>query len=64
MPADRNTTWLSPEESGERRLCIDMTYTNTCIKQICYEIPSIDGITHELNRATVFSKFDLKQAYH
>ena len=46
------------------RLRIDLMYPNTAIKKDRNEITTTDDIIYELNGLTVFSKLDIKQAYH
>lgn len=62
-------SWISPlivvsKSSGGFRLCVDMREANKAIRRENYPMPTIETCLNELNRATVFSKIDLKKAYH
>ena len=60
------TTWASPvvvapKQSGEMTLC---GYANEAIIRERLPIPTIDEVLEELNGSTVFSKLDLRCAFH
>ncbi|XP_041372765.1 uncharacterized protein K02A2.6-like [Gigantopelta aegis] len=63
------TPWVSPivavpKKSGGIRICVDMREVNHAIKREKHIMPTIDVLINDLNGATVFSKLDLKAAYH
>jgi hypothetical protein len=63
------TSWVSPllvipKKDGEIRLCIDMRMANQAIQREIHPTPTIDGLIHKLNGATVFTKLNLRSGYH
>ena len=63
------TGWVSPvvlvnKFDGRIRLCVDMREPNKAIERIRHVIPTIDDLKQKINGATVFSRLDLKNAYH
>jgi len=63
------TTWVSPlvvapKPDEDIRVCIDMRRANEAIVRERHPIPTIEEILYDLNRATVFSKLDLKWGFH
>ena len=63
------TPWVSPlviipKKNGEVRLCIDMRRAKKAINREIHPSPTVDDLVHNLNRATVFTKLDLRQGYH
>ncbi|XP_044759177.1 uncharacterized protein K02A2.6-like [Coccinella septempunctata] len=61
--------WVSPivpvpKGPNEIRLCVDMRRANEAVLHEKHPIPVIDDIAPLLKDVTVFSKVDLKQAYH
>ena len=61
--------WMSqvvvvPKANGDIRLCVDMRRANEAVIHERYAIPTIDGILNDLNQSQVFSKLDIKWAYH
>ena len=66
---DGPTEWVSPvvivpKSNGDIRLCVDMRQANTAIRRERYQIPTVDEILQDLNGSKVFSKLDIKWAYH
>ena len=62
------TSWVSPllvipKKDGEIRLCIDMRMANQEIQREIHPTPTIDGLIHKLNGATVFTKLNLRSGY-
>jgi len=52
-------------EKGKKRLCVDYSQTiNIHTEADSYPLPRIDDMINNLAKYTVFSTFDLKQAYH
>lgn len=67
--AEGPTPWVSPivvapKPNGDIRLCVDMRQANQAIIRERYPIPAVDEILQNLNRSSVFSKLDLKLAFH
>ena len=70
-PAVSPTPWVSPvvlvpkpKQPGGVRLCVVMREANKAISRERHLLPTLDEVTHDLDGATVFSKFDLNQGYH
>lgn len=62
-------TWVSPlvvvlKDSGDIRLCIDMRQVNKAVLRETHPLPTIEDIRWKLNGATVFSRLDIKDAFH
>jgi hypothetical protein len=53
-----------PKKSGELRLCVDYRGLNAITIKNRYPIPLISELLDRLGNSTVFSKLDLKNAYH
>jgi transposase InsO family protein len=53
-----------PRKSGELRLCVDYRGLNAITIKNRYPLPLIGELLDRLNGATVFSKIDLRNAYH
>ena len=63
------TPWISlvvvlPKPNGDIRLCVDMRQANSAIVRERHPIPTVDGVLHDLNGSTVFSKLGIKWAFH
>jgi transposase InsO family protein len=68
---DGPTPWVSPvvivpkpKNPSEIRMCVDMRCPNTAIVRERHIMPTVHDIQNELNGSNVFSKLDLKNAYH
>ena len=53
-----------PKPNGDIRLCVDMRQANGAIVRERHPILTVDEILHNLNGSTVFSKLDIKWAFH
>lgn len=67
--AERPTPWVSPvvvvlKKNYNIRLCVDMRQANAAVIRECHPIPTVDEVLLELNQSTVFSKLDVKWAFH
>ena len=67
--AEGPTPWISPvvvvpKPNGDIRLCVDMRQANSAIVRERHPIPTVDEVLHDLNGSTVFSKLDIKWAFH
>ncbi|XP_054709030.1 uncharacterized protein K02A2.6-like [Uloborus diversus] len=62
------TSWTSnivcvEKPNGKLRICLNPLELNKALKRPRYIMPSLEEVLHELNGATVFSKFDLQNGY-
>lgn len=55
---------VAPKGPDDVRICIDMRRANEAIERENHPLPSMDDFLPQLNDAKVFSKLDVKQAYH
>ena len=67
--AEGPTPWISPvvvvpKPNGDIRLCVDMRQANGAIVRERHPIPTVDEVLRDLNGSTVFSKLDIKWAFH
>ena len=53
-----------PKKSGELRLYIDYRGLNAITLKNQYPLPFINELLDRLNSSTIFSKIDLRNAYH
>ena len=53
-----------PRKSGELRLCVDYRGLNAITVKNRYPLPLVDEMLDRLNGSSVFSKIDLRNAYH
>ena len=63
------TPWVSPvvvvpKGDNDIRLCIDMRRANSAIIRERHPIPTVDEVLYDLNQSTIFSKLDIKWAFH
>lgn len=69
-PVNEHSSWVSsmvivPKAgSNEVRICIDMRRANQAIKRENHPLPVMDDFLPHIKGATVFSKLDIKQAFH
>ena len=66
---DEPTPWLNPivvvpKTDGGIRLCIDMRCANKAIEHTRYPTPTVDDLKIELKGAKLFTKLDMKSAFH
>lgn len=66
--AEGPTPWVSPvvvlPKGEDIRLCVDMRQANTAIIRERHPIPTVEDVLYDLNQSTVFSKIDIKWAFH
>ena len=67
--ANQPTPWISPivvtpKKDGGIRLCVDMREANQASERERHTMPTLQDFKAEVNGAKLFSKIDLKQAYH
>lgn len=55
---------VAPKGDNDIRICVDMRQANMMIERENHPLPTMDDFLPHLNEATVFSKLDVKQAYH
>jgi hypothetical protein len=53
-----------PKAGGELRLCVDFRQLNMLTRKDRYPIPSTDMLLDQLSRAKLYTKLDLRAAYH
>ena len=53
-----------PKPDGDLPLCVDMRQANSVIVRERHPIPTVDEIPHGINGSTVFTKLDIKWAFH
>lgn len=72
-PVVGHTSWVSPmvivtkDKAGEKpevRICIDMRCANKAILRENHPLPVISDILPHINNANIFSKLDVKLAFH
>ena len=68
-PVTGATPWVSPvvpvvKKNGDMRLCVDMRRANEAVLRENFPIPTFDELVAEMRNCEVFSKIDLKSAYH
>ena len=55
---------FAPKKDGELRLCVDYRGLNKITKKNRYPLPLIGEILDRLSKAKVYTKLDLRNAYH
>ena len=63
------THWVSsvivvPKSDGDIRLCVDMRRANLAVKRERHSVPTMEELLQEINQSKIFSKPDVKWAYH
>ena len=53
-----------PKANGDIRLCVDMRRANEAVVREHYQVPVLDEVLQDLNQSKVFTKLDIKWAYH
>jgi len=53
-----------PKKDGSLQLCVDYQGLNAVTTKNCHPLPLIGKMLDRLRRAVIFSKLDLKDAYH
>lgn len=64
-----SSEWVSPivvavKKNGDIRMCVDLREVNRAVIQDTFPLPHFDDLLGSLSGSTVFSKIDLKSAYH
>ena len=68
-PVSDPTEWVSQmavvekKPSGKLRICIDPQALNKALLREHYKLPTLDDILPKLNKAKIFSKVDVKEAF-
>src|SRR5258705_11520342 len=55
---------LVQKKDGSLHLCIDFCALNRVTEKDCYHLPLIPDLLNSLGPARIYSKIDLKHAYH
>ena len=55
---------FSPKKNGDLRLCVDYYKLNAITVKNRYPLPLISELLDRLSGSVIFSKIDLKDAYH
>ena len=68
VPVSEPTEWVSQmavvrKANGKLRICIDPQALNEALMREHYKLPTLDDILPMLNKAKVFSKVDVKNAF-
>jgi hypothetical protein len=68
-PVEGPTPWVNPvvivpKANGNIRLCLDMRRANEAIVRGRYPIPTVDELLQSMNGSHLFSRLDLRDAYH
>ena len=65
------SNWVSPvvvvpkgHDGSHIRLCVDMRQANAAIIRERFPIPTVDEVLQDLNESKIFSRIDIKMAYH
>lgn len=53
-----------PKGDNDIRLCVDMRRANSAVLCERYPTPTVDEVVQDMNNSKVFSKLDIKWAYH
>lgn len=65
---DGPSKWISPmvpvPKQDDIRICIDIRQANQAVERVNYPLPTIDDILPHLGKVKVFSRLDIKQAFH
>jgi len=64
-----SSEWVSPivvamKKDGDIRICVDLREVNRAVIPDTFPLPHLEDLLSSLSGATVFSKIDLKSAYH
>lgn len=68
VPVTKPTPWVSQmavvhKTNGKLRICIDPQALNSALQREHYKLPTLDDILPKLQKAKVFSKLDVKEAF-
>ena len=68
-PVDEPTDWCAPivvvpEQSGDIRLCVDLTKLNSAVKREVYPMPKVETTLGSLSEGSVYSKLDANSGFH
>ena len=69
--ANEPSNWVSPvvvvpkgHDGSDIRLCVDTQHANAAILRERFPIPTVDEVLQDLNQSKIFSRIDIKIAYH
>lgn len=68
-PVNNPSGWVSPivpvlKSDGDVRICVDMRCANKAIIRENHPLPTMDQLLPKFRKARVFSKLDIKDAFH
>lgn len=68
-PVNEPSKWVSPivpilKENGDIRICVDIRRANEAITRENHPLPTMDVLLPQLRKATLFSRLDIKNAFH
>ena len=55
---------FAKKKDGSIRVCVDYRNLNMITVKNCYSLPLIPKLTNRLVESTIFTKLDIRQAYH
>lgn len=55
---------IAPKGDNDVRVCVDMRRANMAVERENHPLPTMDDFLTQLGEAKIFSKLDIKQAYH
>ena len=55
---------MGKKRNGSIRICVDMRQVNRAVITDSYPIPHMDDVLSRLHQSSIYSVFDLKDAYH
>ncbi|XP_058464383.1 uncharacterized protein LOC131438388 [Malaya genurostris] len=67
-PVNEPAKWISPvvvvPKGDDVRICIDMRRANEAVERENHPLPTIEDFLPQLTKASVFSRLDVKSAFH
>ena len=55
---------VAPKPDGHVRVCVDLRRAYGAIVRERHPMPTVEDLLHDINGSIVFSKLDLKWAFH
>ena len=62
------TEWVAPsvpavKRNDKIRICVDWKKLDQAVKRVCYIIPAVNDVVHQLRSSSVFSKLDVVSGF-